>query len=119
MNDQRFAALFQFASLGILVANDSGKIEMANNFLLSQFGYTNQDELVGKEVEVLIPQRYNHIHHKHRENYNKKPEARPMGVGRDLFAVKKDGTEFPVEVSLSNYRIDGKMYIIGFIIDIT
>ena len=119
MNDKRFAALFQFASMGILVANDKGVIEMANSFLLSHFGYNNADEVVGKKVEILIPSRYAERHHKHREHYNKKPEPRNMGVGRDLFAIRKDGTEFPVEVSLSNYTLDDKMYIIAFIIDIT
>ena len=119
MNDKRFAALFQFASMGILVANDKGVIEMANSFLLSHFGYNNADEVVGKKVEILIPSRYAERHHKHRDHYNKNPEPRNMGVGRDLFAIRKDGTEFPVEVSLSNYTLDDKMYIIAFIIDIT
>jgi PAS domain S-box-containing protein len=119
MNDKRFEALFQYASLGILVSNEKGIIETANYFLLSQFGYQSQDELVGREVEILIPSRYNKTHHQHRKNYSKKPESRPMGVGRDLYAIKKDGTEFPVEVSLSNYSIDGEMFIIAFVIDIT
>jgi PAS domain S-box-containing protein len=115
---ERFEALFEYASMGILVANDRGIIEMANNFLLGQFGY-QKEELVGKQVEILIPMRYEHVHHKHRENYNKKPERRPMGVGRDLFARKKDGTEFPVEVSLSNYTASEENFIIAFVIDIT
>ncbi|MCP9753149.1 PAS domain-containing sensor histidine kinase [Ferruginibacter sp. HRS2-29] len=116
---ERFQALFEHASLGILVADENGAIELVNNFMLRQFGYTEKNELVGKPVETLIPQRYNHSHHRHRENYNRHPEPRSMGVGRDLYAVKKDGSEFPVEVSLSNYHtIDGN-YIIAFVIDIT
>jgi PAS domain S-box-containing protein len=115
---ERFEALFEFASMGILVANSEGKIEMANNFLLGQFGY-EREEIVGQLVEKLIPKRYNHVHHKHRENYAHRPENRPMGVGRDLFAVKKDGSEFPVEVSLSHYETSGGIFIIAFIIDIT
>jgi len=116
---ERFQALFEHASLGILVADENGVIELVNNFMLRQFGYTEKNELVGKPVETLIPKRYDHLHHKHRENYNRHPEPRSMGVGRDLYAVKKDGSEFPVEVSLSNYHtIDGN-YIIAFVIDIT
>ena len=116
---EKFEALFEYASLGILVANEQGIIELVNGFMLKQFGYTSKEELIGKQVETLIPQRYNHIHHQHRENYNKHPEPRSMGVGRDLFATKKDGSEFPVEVSLSNYKtIDGN-FIIAFVIDIT
>ncbi|MES2892368.1 MAG: PAS domain-containing sensor histidine kinase [Bacteroidota bacterium] len=116
---ERFEALFEYASVGILVANDKGVIEMVNNFMLGQFGYQHKEELIGREVEVLIPRRYETVHHKHRENYARKPERRPMGVGRDLFAVRKDGTEFPVEVSLSNYSGPDGVFIIAFVIDIT
>ncbi len=116
---ERFEALFEYASMGIIVANEKGIIEMANSYLLLQFGYQNKDELVGQQVETLIPSRYEHVHHKHRENYLKKPERRIMGVGRDLFAIKKDGTEFPVEVSLSNYAAREGMFVIAFVIDIT
>ena len=116
---QRFEALFQYASMGILVANEKGVIEMVNNFMLNQFGYADKEELIGKEVEVLIPRRYDHVHHQHREKYNAHPQRRPMGVGRDLFAVRKDGTEFPVEVSLSHYKAHDGMFIIAFVIDIT
>ncbi len=116
---ERFVALFEYASMGILVANAKGKIELANQFLLNQFGYAHCDELLGKEIEILIPERYAHNHHTHRTKYVKKPERRSMGVGRDLFAVKKDGTEFPVEVSLSHYHTNEGINIIAFIIDIS
>lgn len=115
---ERFEALFEYASMGILVADDKGAIQMANNYLLNQFGY-NKNELLQQPVEVLIPARYEQVHHQHREQYNKHPEPRSMGVGRDLFARKKDGSEFPVEVSLSNYSMDDRKYIIAFVIDIT
>ncbi len=115
---ERFEALFEYASMGILVANEKGIIEMVNNYLLIQFGY-NKEELINKQVEMLIPTRYENVHHTHRKNYSAKPEKRPMGVGRDLFAKRKDGTEFPVEVSLSNYRSSEGMFIIAFVIDIT
>jgi PAS domain S-box-containing protein len=115
---ERFEALFEYASMGILVANEKGLIEMANNYLLTQFGYT-KEELIGKQVEMLIPTRYESVHHTHRKHYSAKPEKRPMGVGRDLFAKRKDGTEFPVEVSLSNYSSSEGMFIIAFVIDIT
>ncbi len=116
---EKFEALFQYASMGILVANEKGQMILANNFLLAQFGYDAAEELVGKKVEELIPQRYHHHHSTLRENYNKKPERRPMGIGRDLFALKKDGTEFPVEISLSHYATDDGNFAIAFIIDIT
>ncbi|MFZ1306530.1 MAG: PAS domain S-box protein [Ferruginibacter sp.] len=100
--NEKFEALFQFASMGILVANSKAEILLLNNFLLSQFGYENQDELVGKKIETLIPNRYHSKHIHHRDHYIDDPKPRPMGLGKELFAVKKDGTEFPVEISLSN-----------------
>ena len=85
---ERFEALFEYASMGIVVANEKGIIELANQYLLNLFGYDNVDELLGKEIEMLIPARYSHKHHTHRTKYLKKPERRSMGVGRNLFAIK-------------------------------
>jgi PAS domain S-box-containing protein len=116
---EKFEALFQYASMGILVANEAGEIVLANNFLLSQFDYSSANELVGKKIEQLIPQRYHPKHAGYRENFSKKPERRPMGIGKDLFALKKDGTEFPVEISLSHYHTNDGNFAIAFIIDIT
>jgi PAS domain S-box-containing protein len=118
-HNQQFEALFQNSSLGMLVANEQGEIVLANNFLTDFFGYDNPSELIGKKVELLIPTRFHGHHIKDREGYTKKPERRPMGVGRDLFGVKKSGKEFPVEVSLSSYRNEDRLFIIGFITDIT
>lgn len=116
---EKFEALFNYASIGIVVTDATGKIVMANNFLLAQFGYGEQEELLGSYIEKLIPRRYEERHLKHREQYNKKPERRSMGTGRDLFALKKDGSEFPVEISLSNYNTSDGMFVIAFVIDIT
>lgn len=119
LEKEKFEAFFEYASLGILVANQTGIIELVNGFALNMFGYKDKSELVGKPVEVLIPSRYEHIHHKHRSDFIKKPDRRPMGVGRDLFGVRKDGTEFPVEVSLSHYSAGNEIFVIAFLIDIT
>lgn len=116
---QLFEALFQNASLGILVINKEGKIALANNFLLSLFEYSDFSEIIGKEIEILIPERFHKHHVGDRERYTKKPERRPMGIGRDLFGTKKGGEEFPVEISLSGYKNGEETYVIGFISDIT
>lgn len=116
---EKFEALFQYASMGILVVAKGGEVLLANNFLLAQFGYTDPGELVGKKIEQLIPNRYHSHHTKYRDKYNKHPEPRPMGVGKDLFAIKKNGTEFPVEISLSSYTMDGESYTIAFVSDIS
>ena len=117
--DQRFEALFQNASLGMLVANEHGEIGLVNNFIASAFGYENADELIGKKVELLIPTRFHHHHVSDRENFNKNPQRRLMGAGRHLFGVKKTGEEFPVEVSLSSYTNEEGFFVIAFITDIT
>ena len=116
---EKFEALFQHASMGILVANARPEIVLANDFLLDQFGYKEQEELIGKKIEDLIPSRYHAKHIKHRDNFIDKPMPRPMGLGKDLFAVKKDGSEFPVEISLSNYMMANESFAIAFVSDIT
>ncbi len=119
IENERFEALFQFASMGILVANSSGEIVLANDFLITLFGYDNADELVGNKIEKLIPQRYHSGHVHQRDHYMQEPKRRPMGRGIDLFASRKDGSEFPVEISLSNYSTDEGNYAIAFITDIS
>jgi PAS domain S-box-containing protein len=116
---ERFEAFFEFASMGILVADQHGKIIMANQLLLQQFGYEQRSALIGQPVETLIPASARTRHHQYRENYIQQPERRIMGVGRDLFGVKQDGTEIPVEISLSHYEENGQKFVIAFVIDIS
>lgn len=111
--------LFNHASIGIIVANARGEIVMVNQFALQQFAYDNTDEIKGKPIEVLIPRRMHDRHVGHRSNYIKDPKSRPMGIGLDLYASKKDGSEFPVEISLGNYEINGEKFVMAFINDIT
>jgi len=111
-------ALFNNSSMGIVVVNDKGEIQSINPFALELFGYSIE-EIVGLHVETLIPGRFHHKHVQHRDGYIHDPRSRPMGLGMDLFAVKKDGTEFPVEVSLGNYKNNGDNNVIAFISDIT
>lgn len=115
----KFEALFQFASMGIVVANAKAEILLVNNFLLNQFGYDNTDELIGKPIEYLIPMRYHSKHVHLRNHYIEDPHPRPMGLGKDLFACRKDGAEFPVEVSLSSYTMGEEIFTIAFVSDIT
>lgn len=115
----KFEALFQYASLGIMVVNQRGEIILANGFLISLFGYKEANELVGKKMELLIPHRFHGDHVMDRNKYIANPQRRPMGLGMDLYAAKKDGSEFPVEVSLSNFEGDGESFVIAFVSDIT
>ena len=111
-------ALFNHASMGIVVVSNNGNITSINPFAIKLFGYEEQ-ALIGKPIEVLIPHRFHHRHVHDRTEYIQEPRNRPMGLGMDLFAVKKDGTEFPVEVSLGNYQNNGETNVIAFINDIT
>jgi len=111
-------ALFEYATEGILVTDNTGAIVMINPSAERIFGY-EKGELPGKKIEVLIPKRHTGSHEKTRDGYNKHPTPRSMGVGRDLFAVKKDGSEFPVEISLSPFESENGKFVIAFIIDIT
>ncbi|MCF6404377.1 PAS domain-containing sensor histidine kinase [Chitinophaga filiformis] len=115
---QRFEALFNYASIGILVTNQQGQIVLINDFALTQFGY-DRDELVGAYIEQLLPKRFRERHVGHRNHYNHHPQSRPMGIGLDLFAVRKDDTEFPVEISLSQYEHEEGSFVIAYINNIT
>src|ERR1700757_1475576 len=111
-------ALFEHATEGIIIANKEGKIIKANPSSERLFGY-EKGELLNRVIEDLVPTRYAQHHVKNRENYNAHPHARSMGKNMDLFAKRKDGSEFAVEISLSYYKKDGDTYVIAFIIDIT
>jgi PAS domain S-box-containing protein len=115
---QRFEALFSHATMGIIVTDERGRIAQVNQFALREFGYRKED-LIGKNVEDLIPKRFHAHHADYRHSYNHHPEIRPMGAGRELFGRRSDGTEFPVEISLSPYQTEEGLFIIAFVIDIS
>jgi len=111
-------ALFEYATEGILITNSKGEITKINPSAEKLFGY-NSGELIGKKIETLVPQKYRGNHTNHRDSYNKNPHPRSMGKGMSLFGARKDGSEFPVEISLSNYSHNDELFVIAFIIDIT
>lgn len=111
-------ALFYFATEGIIIANDQGIIVKANPSAEKIFGY-EKDEFLGVKIEQLIPNRYKEKHISHREHYSESPHPRSMGKNMDLFARKKDNSEFSVEISLSPFKDTTGSYVIAFIIDIS
>lgn len=113
-----FEAMFKHASLGIIISNQAGQIIQTNPATDQLFGY-QPGELIGQKIEVLIPDRMKAAHVQHREKYNQYPTPRFMGMGIDLLALKKDGTVFPVEISLATYTTGGDKEIVSFISDIT
>jgi PAS domain S-box-containing protein len=111
-------ALFLYATEGILVANDKGEITLINPSAEKLFGY-EKGELIGKKIETLVPFRFSSRHTHHREHYSNNPHARSMGAGMELYGLKKNGTEFPVEISLSPYETAAGKFVIAFIVDIS
>ena len=118
--EEKFIGLLESAPDAMVITNIAGKIIMVNAQTESIFGYI-REEVLGKEVEMLIPQRFHHRHVHHRQDYFINPKVRAMGHGMDLFGRRKDGTEFPVEVSLSPVSLSDEedMVVISAIRDIT
>ncbi len=111
-------AIFQFATEAILITDNEGKIIKVNPSTEMMFGY-NSEEFIGQPIEILIPNRLTERHIKHRQQFSECPHARSMGANFDLFAKRKNGSEFPVEVSLSPYTNSQGSFVIAFIIDIS
>ncbi len=123
MNEQTtdstlFKAIFESSVEGILVVAHDGSIQRANTAGESMFCYS-QGELIGKKVETLIPQKFRNNHESYRIAYSKKPKARPMGQHLDLWGLRKDGSQFPLKISLSPANINGQQLVVTFVMDIT
>ncbi|GAB3426389.1 PAS domain-containing sensor histidine kinase [Niabella aquatica] len=113
-----FEALFSHATIGIVVTNMQGLIINFNKQAEKDFGYI-REEVMYKPMEILLPQSIKEHHKSYRNGFYKNPGPRAMGAGRDLYAQRKDGSVFPVEVSLSNYTLEGELFVIAFVINIT
>ncbi len=116
--EHRFHSLVETAPTGIVIADERGCIVEVNAQALQSFGYA-REELLGLPVETLLPERLRQAHQGHRSGYMKNPHARPMGVGVELFARRKDGTEFPVEISLGPLVTIKGVLVSSTIVDIT
>lgn len=112
-------ALLESAPDSMVIAGGDGRIIMINRQTELLFGYS-REEIVGREVEILIPEKYHRRHMTERNAYIAEPHTRPMGIGLELYGRKKDGSEFPVEVSLSPMQLDSEeTMIIAAIRDVT
>ncbi len=116
--DGLIRALVNSAPDGLILVDDEGTIEFANRAAESMFGY-DRGELVGRSVEMLVPDGLESMHRSHRSRSGVAPEARPMGAGRDLMARCADGREIPVEIGLSPVRVGGQVRVIADIRDIS
>ena len=110
-------SIFEFAPDSMLVINHSGKIARANSQVEKMFGYTPQ-ELIGKSVLDLMPERFRDDYILHQENFMQNPHLREIGGGRELFALRKDKSEFAVDIILSPVKTDDETFVIAVIRDI-
>lgn len=115
---ERFARVVESAPNAIVAVDQRGKIVLVNSQAEKIFGYEGK-ELVGRSVEVLVPERFRRGHPEYRTGFSDRPQARPMGAGRDLYAVRKDGSEFPVEIGLNPIETEQGMLVLSAIVDIT
>lgn len=103
---------------GMLIADERGRIAYVNRALVDMTGF-DPDDLIGQAVETLVPARHHPQHRRSRENYTRDPRTRPMGTGIQLTAMRADGSEIPVEISLSPVATDGRTFTIAAVRDIT
>ncbi len=116
--EDRSSRLLDAAPDAIVIVNVKGVIEFVNLQAERTFGYS-RDALIGQLIEILVPVRYRGAHVGHRTMFSVEPKVRPMGSGLELFGQKKDGTEFPIEISLSPVEVNGGVLVSAAIRDIT
>jgi PAS domain S-box-containing protein len=117
-SEERFRLVVEDAPNAIIMVDEAGTIALANSEAERLFGYARED-LVGKPVEILVPQRFHGEHPGLRAGYLQAPRVRSMGAGRDLYGLRRDGTEVPIEIGLNPIRTTEGEFVLASVVDIT
>lgn len=115
--EERFRRVVEGSPYAIVLSGPDGRITLVNAQTEKLFGYS-RDEMLGQHVEMLVPERYRSRHTGQRRGYLSSPSARPMGVGRDLYGLLKDGSEIPVEIGLTPIETQDGTAVLSSILDI-
>ncbi|WP_179401583.1 sensor histidine kinase [Burkholderia guangdongensis] len=116
--EERFRLAVEAAPNAMIMVNGEGRIVLVNSQAEKLFGYPRSD-MIGQSIDLLVPERFRAAHADHRSAFFGRPHTRPMGVGRDLYGVRHDGTEFPVEIGLNPINTSDGMLVLSAIADIT
>ena len=118
LREARFRVAVESAAYGIVIVGERGEIQFVNSQTGKMFGY-QREELLGRTIDILVPDQFRAQHHRHRADFATHPKPRPMAAGRDVYGLHKDGSEIPVEITLNPIQLDGQSMFLGCIVDIT
>lgn len=117
-SERRFGQVVEAAPSAMVMVNQRGDIVLVNAQAERIFGY-GREELLGRSVEILVPERHRDAHVTFRNEFHAHPATRQMGKGRELYGIRKDGTEFPVEIGLNPIEMEEGLFVLSDILDIT
>ncbi|HEX2733546.1 MAG TPA: PAS domain S-box protein, partial [Polyangiaceae bacterium] len=116
--DEQFRLAIEAAPTGMLIVDSNGQIALVNSQIEKLFGY-ERAALVGQPVEMLVPERFRSQHPQYRAHFLARPAFRPMGAGRDLYGLHKNGSEIPIEIGLNPLRTAQGDFVLSSVVDIT
>ena len=116
--EARFRAAVESSPAGMIMVSEAGRMVLVNQEIERMFGW-DRDELIGQRIEMLVPERFRARHPEFRHGFFSDPDARPMGAGRDLYGLRKDGTEISIEIGLNPIETEDGLFVLSSVVDIS